>query len=85
MTRTGPGSTALAVTTTERDDRPARPHGVHGRADAGFIAHLLATRAAVPEHRAKRRAAPERGAAAYGTTWKLMQARQASSGFDSEA
>ncbi|GGH32368.1 hypothetical protein GCM10007036_44190 [Alsobacter metallidurans] len=38
------------------------------RADAGFVAQLLALRAGLPAQRLKRRAAPETGAAAYETS-----------------
>jgi len=67
--RTGPargraaaGGTAL-VTTSARSERPRTTARL--AFDAGFLAHLLAARAGMPEQRAKRRAAPDRGAAAY--------------------
>lgn len=42
------------------------------RADAAFLAHLLAVRNQVPSQRAKRRAAPEVGAAAYRSGLGLL-------------
>jgi len=64
-------------------DRPGLPvaghaaEGAHARSTArtgpglrscpGFLAQLLALRAGMPSQRLKRRAAPEEGAAAYGS------------------
>jgi hypothetical protein len=44
------------------------------RADAAFLAHLVAARTQAPAQRAKRRAAPETGAAAYQTGLRLLAA-----------
>jgi hypothetical protein len=44
------------------------------RADAAFLAHLVAARTQAPAQRAKRRAAPETGAAAYRTGLGLLAA-----------
>jgi hypothetical protein len=44
------------------------------RADAAFLAHLLAVRTHAPAQRAKRRAAPEVGAAAYEPGLGLLAA-----------
>jgi hypothetical protein len=45
--------------------RAARPALAAPRADAGFIAQLLACRAAMPDYRARRRAEPGRAARSY--------------------
>jgi hypothetical protein len=82
-TQTGPRSTALVATAADRTERRPLPGG--HRADAGFLAHLLAIRAGMPEHRAKRRAAPERGAAAYGMTAGLSEAACGRTGFARDA
>lgn len=84
-TPTGSRSTALVATATDRTERRPLPGGHDGRADAGFLAHLLAIRAGMPEHRAKRRAAPERGAAAYGQTAGLSEAVYGRTGFARDA
>jgi hypothetical protein len=44
------------------------------RADAAFLAHLVAVRTQAPAQRTKRRAAPETGAAAYQTGLSLLAA-----------
>jgi hypothetical protein len=48
----------------EAEDRMS-PTGTLRRPDARFVTQLLAERAQVAQQRAKRRAAPEGGAAAY--------------------
>jgi hypothetical protein len=47
-------------------DQAAAPPRPSPRANAGFVAHLIATRAQVPQTRARRRAEPEQAVAAYG-------------------
>jgi hypothetical protein len=84
-TQAGSRCTALVVTGTDRAERRPLPRGHDGRAHAGFVTHLLATRAGVPEHRAKRRAAPEMGAAAYGRTAGLSRTSGPLAGFAREA
>ncbi len=44
-------------------EKPAAPAG--RRANADFIAHLIATAASVPQTRARRRAEPQQALAAY--------------------
>jgi hypothetical protein len=51
---------------------PVRPAALH-RADTRFLTHLLAVRAQLPSQRAKRRAAPDEGAAAYRQSTVLDQ------------
>lgn len=53
-----------------------------GRADAAFLAHLLAVRTHAPDQRAKRRAAPEVGAAAYRTGLALLVAPRRARGIE---
>jgi hypothetical protein len=84
-TQAGSRCTALAVTWTDHAERRPLPRGHDGRAHAGFVTHLLATRAGVPEHRAKRRAAPEMGAAAYGRMAGLSGPSGPVAGFAREA
>lgn len=63
------GSQGRRETSGSDEARPAFPRY---RADAAFLAHLLAVRSQVPAQRAKRRAAPEVGAAAYETGLGLL-------------
>jgi hypothetical protein len=84
-TQTGQRCTALVVTGTDQAEHRPLPRGHDGRAHAGFVTHLLATRAGVPEHRAKRRAAPEMGAAAYGRMAGLSRPSGPVAGFAREA
>ena len=59
-----PLSNAL-VPVAKADEAAANP-GVAGRANADFVAHLIATSAQAPQTRARRRAEPEEAIAAYG-------------------
>jgi hypothetical protein len=56
-------NTALVPVAQTRRDRPAP--SADGRANADFVAHLIATAAQVPQTRARRRAEPQDAAAAY--------------------
>ena len=56
-------SRALIAITAERRGRAAGLAG--GRANADFIAHLIATRARAPQTRLRRRAEPGEAIAAY--------------------
>jgi hypothetical protein len=60
------GGRALVALVRPDASEPAPPQSQQ-RADASFLAHLLATRAGLPQQRMKRRAEPGDGAAAYGT------------------
>ncbi len=57
-------SVVILAQPQESAEGPARPAAMH-RADTRFLTHLLAVRAQLPSQRAKRRAAPDEGAAAY--------------------
>lgn len=52
----------VPVAPINRDSETPR---VVGRADAGFVAHLIATSAQVPQTRARRRAEPQEAISAY--------------------
>jgi hypothetical protein len=52
----------VAITPTQRQNPAVSPDV---RADAGFVAHLIATAAQAPQTRARRRAEPEEALAAY--------------------
>jgi hypothetical protein len=54
---------ALVAITPMSDENPAT--GAHARANAGFVAHLIATAAQAPQTRVRRRAEPEEALAAY--------------------
>lgn len=56
-------STALVPTATPGRERQAAT--AEARANAGFIAHLIATAARMPQTRERRRAATEEALAAY--------------------
>jgi hypothetical protein len=59
----GPMATALmAIAPSVRDEPKAL---ASGRANAIFVAHLIATAAQVPQTRARRRAEPDDASAAY--------------------
>lgn len=73
--RTEGGSRALVVVQGGRDHDQASMGSMPSyRADAAFLAQLLAVRTHAPAQRAKRRAAPEVGAAAYETGLGLLAA-----------
>jgi len=55
--------TALVPIASARCERPTAP--VDSRANADFVAHLIATAAQVPQTRGRRRAEPEEAVAAY--------------------
>lgn len=61
-------ASVLAVVETDGAERRDFAGPAARRADAGFMAQLLALRAGMPSQRLKRRAAPETGAAAYETS-----------------
>lgn len=54
----------------EPETAPPRPSALH-RADTRFLTHLLAVKTQCPSQRAKRRAAPDEGAAAYRQSREL--------------
>ncbi|EJW12868.1 hypothetical protein A33M_1430 [Rhodovulum sp. PH10] len=60
-----PFGRALVPLEPARAPRAPRPVGRH---DAGFLAHLIATKDGVPQTRDRRRAEPEEVQAAYGAT-----------------
>lgn len=73
------GSRALVVVQGGRDSGPGHDEASSRsmpsyRADAAFLAQLLAVRTHAPAQRAKRRAAPEVGAAAYESGLGLLAA-----------
>lgn len=70
--RRSPGRSLVVVEATlARETSPASI--TSGRADAAFLAHLLAVRARMPAQRTRCRATPETGAAAYRSGLALLQ------------
>ena len=56
----------VPLTQTDRNDvQPAANVRATSRANAGFVAHLIATSAQAPQTRARRRANPDEAIAAY--------------------
>jgi hypothetical protein len=56
-------TTALVPLASDRCERPATPAGQ--RANADFVAHLIATEIQAPQTRSRRRAEPQEALAAY--------------------
>jgi hypothetical protein len=65
---------ALTILAGDAPRPQARATAPSYRADAAFLAHLLAVRTQASAQRAKRRAAPEVGAAAYRSGLGLLAA-----------
>jgi hypothetical protein len=65
---------------TDQDAATPRPTP---RANAGFVAHLIATKAQVPQSRSRRRAEPEQAVAAYDALgqWPTPAGRMLSRSF----
>jgi hypothetical protein len=68
MSRFGTGDSPLRNTLVPLGhiDQAAAALKPSQRANADFVAHLIATKAQVPQSRARRRAEPEHAVAAYG-------------------
>jgi len=68
MSRFGTGDAPLrnALVPLACIDQAATQLRPSPRANADFVAHLIATRAQMPQTRARRRAEPEQAVAAYG-------------------
>jgi hypothetical protein len=73
VTGAAPGRALVAYRAAQsRDDVPPLSGFGSGRTNAAFLAQLLAARAHAPSQRAKKRAAPEVGAAAYRESLCLL-------------
>jgi hypothetical protein len=77
---TGDGPLRNALVPLVHTDHAAAPLQPNVRANADFVAHLIATKAQAPQTRARRRAEPEDAVAAYGAVgqWPTLVGRMLS-------